>query len=130
MEALLDVGERSMNSPLLMTLSVCSPSQTDHTRGGQSSEIVMWRRTCTSLDEYAFTWKLMVRAKDGEEFATVNNLPNLLLQRQAFITQAFLHGGGAAGRCALLAPSRVISRQRLWPTSLCHYLTCVLSGSH
>ena len=69
-------------------------------------------------------------AKDREDFATINHLPNLLLKRQAFITQAFLHGGGAAGSCALLAPSRGISRQRLWPTSLHHYLPGVLSGSH
>ena len=48
MEANLDVRERSRNSPLPMTLSVCSPSQTDHTRRGQSSQIVMWRRTCTT----------------------------------------------------------------------------------
>ena len=59
----------------------------------------MWRRTCTSLGEYDFTWKFLVGAKDGEEFATINHLPILLLQRQAFITQAFLHGGGAAGSC-------------------------------
>ena len=69
-------------------------------------------------------------AKDGEEFATINHLPNLLLKRQAFITQAFLHGGGAAGGCALLVPLRGISRQRLWPTSLRNYLPCVISGSH
>ena len=59
----MDVRERSRNSPLPMTLSVCSPSQTDHTCGGQSSQIVLWRRTCTSLVGYAFTWKFLVEGK-------------------------------------------------------------------
>ena len=63
MEANLYVGERSRNSPLPMTLSVCSPSLIDHTRRGQSSQIVMWRRTCISLDGYAFTWKFLVGGK-------------------------------------------------------------------
>ena len=45
-------------------------------------------------------------AKDGEEFATINHLPNILLKRQVFIAQALLHGGGAASGCALLAPLR------------------------
>ena len=36
-----------------------------------------------------------------EEFATISHITNLLLQRQAFITQAFLHEGGAAGGCGL-----------------------------
>ena len=48
----------------------------------------------------------MVGAKDGEEFATINHLPNLLLKRQVFFTQALLHGRGAASGCALLAPLR------------------------
>ena len=52
---------------------------------------------------------------------TINHLPNLLLQRQAFITQTFQHGGVAAGGRALLTPSRGCGRRHNIVTYLMYF---------